>query len=159
LEEEQGKSSGFPGQVVGSMQFTVETDDEEEESKDKRRERRRSLDEDTEDEEVLTERELIEGVTERTVAALRKLAKDGLITREQKRRLLTDVIRHHQQGEEASEVEIAYELLVMRFLPPPPLSLLGESSAAASGALEDVAEEDLLEDFADQCLILSKRLD
>ena len=64
---------------------------------DKRRERRRSLDEDTEDEEVLTERELIEGVTERTVAALRKLAKDGLITREQKRRLLTDVIRHHQQ--------------------------------------------------------------
>ena len=55
-----------------------------------------------------------------------------------------------RQGEEASEVEIAYELLVMRFLPPPPLSLLGESSAAASGALEDVAEEDLLEDFADQ---------
>jgi hypothetical protein len=33
LEEEQGKSAGFPGQVVGSMQFTVETDDDEEESK------------------------------------------------------------------------------------------------------------------------------
>jgi hypothetical protein len=55
------------------------------------------MDEDTEDDDVVTERELIEGVTERTVAALRKLAKEGLITRDQKRRLLTDVIRHHQQ--------------------------------------------------------------
>ena len=55
------------------------------------------MDEDTEDDDVVMERELIEGVTERTVAALRKLAKEGLITRDQKRRLLTDVIRHHQQ--------------------------------------------------------------
>jgi hypothetical protein len=32
LEEEQGKSSsnGFPGQVVGSMRFEVETDGDEE---------------------------------------------------------------------------------------------------------------------------------
>lgn len=32
LEEEQGKSSsiGFPGQVVGSMRFEVETDSDEE---------------------------------------------------------------------------------------------------------------------------------
>lgn len=64
---------------------------------DKRRERRRGADEDSDDEDVVAERELLEGVTERTVAALRKLAQQGLITREQKRRLLTDVIRHHQQ--------------------------------------------------------------
>ena len=53
------------------------------------------------------------------------------------------------QGEEASEVEIAYELLVMRFLPPSS----GEGSAGVPGLGADVAEvseEDLLEDFADQ---------
>eukprot|EP00802_Teleaulax_amphioxeia_P010541 Tamp_10569.p1 GENE.Tamp_10569~~Tamp_10569.p1 ORF type:complete len:460 (+),score=141.09 Tamp_10569:183-1562(+) len=158
LEEEQGKSSsmGFPGQVVGSMRFEVEAEDDEE-SKDKRRERKRSTDEDTDDDdEMLTERELAEGVTERTVAALRKLAKEGLISRDQKRRLLTDVIRHHQQGEEASEVEIAYELLVMRFLPSPESD---EPSSSSSANLFAQEEEDLLEDFADQCLILAKRLD
>jgi len=67
---------------------------------------------------VLNERELMEGVTERTVAALRKLAKEGHITRDQKRVLLTDVVEHHQAGECASEVEIAYELLVARFCGP-----------------------------------------
>lgn len=157
LEEEQGKSSsmGFPGQVVGSMRFEVETEDDEE-SKDKRRERKRSTDEDTDDdEEMLTERELAEGVTERTVAALRKLAKEGLISRDQKRRLLTDVIQHHQQGQEASEVEIAYELLVMRFLP----SQASDDASSGSANLFAQEEEDLLEDFADQCLILAKRLD
>ena len=121
---------------------------------DKRRERKRSTDEDTDDdEEMLAERELAEGVTERTVAALRKLAKEGLISREQKRRLLTDVIRHHQQGEEASEVEIAYELLGMRFLP------LQESDEASSGSANLFAqeEEDLLEDFADQVLYVCVR--
>eukprot|EP00960_Hanusia_phi_P060329 764472-Hanusia_phi.AAC.7 len=78
----------------------------------------------------------MDGVTERTVAALRKLAKEGQITREQKRVLLTDVVEHHQAGECASEVEqerwegvvvdsgvgeqveIAYELLVARFCGP-----------------------------------------
>ena len=85
--------------------------------------------------QVLNERELMEGVTERTVAALRKLAKEGHITRDQKRVLLTDVVEHHQAGECASEVggsggrrrmseivlsqvEIAYELLVARFCGP-----------------------------------------
>jgi len=62
----------------------------------------------------MTERELIEGVTERTVAALRKLAKDGLISREQKRRLLTDVIRHHQQ------VSIVLTVATVASLPRPP---------------------------------------
>ena len=117
------------------------------EGADKRRERKRSTDEDTDDDdEMLAERELSEGVTERTVAALRKLAKEGLISREQKRRLLTDVISHHQQGEEASEVEIAYELLVMRFLPSQ------TADGAGSGSSNPFAqeEEDLLEDFADQ---------
>ena len=118
---------------------------------DKRRERKRSTDEDTDDDdEMLTERELAEGVTERTVAALRKLAKEGLISRDQKRRLLTDVIRHHQQGEEASEVEIAYELLVMRFLPSPESD---EPSSSSSANLFAQEEEDLLEDFADQVCV------
>jgi hypothetical protein len=49
-----------------------------------------------EEQMVLHERELMEGVTERTVEALRRLAKEGRISREHKRRLLTDVIEHHQ---------------------------------------------------------------
>ena len=98
---------------------------------------------------MLAERELSEGVTERTVAALRKLAKEGLISREQKRRLLTDVISHHQQGEEASEVEIAYELLVMRFLP----SQTADGAGSGSSNLFAQEEEDLLEDFADQVCV------
>ena len=120
------------------------------EGADKRRERKRSTDEDTDDEdEMLAERELSEGVTERTVAALRKLAKEGLISREQKRRLLTDVISHHQQGEEASEVEIAYELLVMRFLP----SQTADGAGSGISNLVAQEEEDLLEDFADQVCV------
>jgi hypothetical protein len=112
---------------------------------DKRRERKRSQDEDSEDDDdMLVERELTEGVTERCVAALRKLAKEGLISREEKRRLLSDVIKHHQQGEEASEVEIAYELLVMRFLPA------GGAIGVEAGGVGVAEEEDLLEDFADQ---------
>ena len=47
-------------------------------------------------------------------------------------------------------MEIAYELLVMRFLPPPALPYSDESGGAAAGAFANVAEEDLLEDFADQ---------
>jgi len=180
LEDEQSTSSGFPGQVVGSMRYENEIDDEQEEKDKRRAERKRSTSDDDDEDDTLAERELTEGVTERTVAALRKLAKEGLITREQKRRLLTDVIRHHQQGEEASEVEIAYELLVMRFLPVASVQtetraeIQGDTQntqnnpkdAEASGASsrvsafsQDVGEDELLEDFADQCLILAKRLD
>lgn len=93
---------------------------------------------------VLHERELMEGVTERTVEALRRLAREGKISRECKRGLLTDVIEHHQEGESASEVEIAYELLVMRFVRPD-----GE---------DPEREQELLEDFADQCKVLAKKL-
>lgn len=114
---------------------------------DKRRERKRNQEEESEDDDMLAERELTEGVTERCVAALRKLSKEGLISREEKRRLLSDVIKHHQQGEEASEVEIAYELLVMRFLPA------GGAIAVEAGGVGVVDEEDLLEDFADQVYV------
>jgi hypothetical protein len=144
LEEEQGKPSS-EGQVVGSMRFEVETEDDDQGSK-LRRERSRSLDED-DSEEILVERELMEGVTERTVAALKRLAKEGLISREDKRRLLSNVIGCHHKGEEASEVEIAYELLVMRFLPP---SVTGAEFANSLDASMFADEEDLLEDFADQ---------
>ena len=152
LEDEQGKStSPFEGQVVGSMRFEVETDDDEEIKDTRRRERSRSLDDDEDD--IVVERELSEGVTERTVAALRRLAKEGLISREDKRKLLSSVIQHHQKGEEASEIEIAYEILVMNFLPN------GVSGGQVAAAGVEVQEDDLLEDFADQCVILAKRLD
>ena len=151
-DEQQGKStSPFEGQVVGSMRFEVETDDDEEIKDTRRRERSRSLDDDEDD--IVVERELSEGVTERTVAALRRLAKEGLISREDKRKLLSSVIQHHQKGEEASEIEIAYEILVMNFLPN------GVSGGQVAAAGVEVQEDDLLEDFADQCVILAKRLD
>jgi len=161
LEDEQSTSPPFPGQVVGSMRLDdVDTEDDEAEKDKRRAQRKRTMnDEEDDDHGTLAERELTEGVTERTIAALRKLAKEGLISREQKRRLLTDVIHHHQQGEEASEVEIAYELLVMRFLPA--ASAPGGEASGASSLVPgfSVEEEDLLEDFADQCLIFAKRLD
>mmetsp|Transcript_56532 Transcript_56532/g.134967 ORF Transcript_56532/g.134967 Transcript_56532/m.134967 type:complete len:109 (+) Transcript_56532:66-392(+) len=98
-----------------------------------------------EDDMLLHERELMEGVTDRTVAALRRLASSGQISRDAKRKLLGDVIQHHQAGEAASEVEIAYELLVMRSL--------GE------GRVVDAAqEEELLEDFAEQCRYLANKV-
>jgi len=96
------------------------------------------------DQLILHERELMEGVTERTVEAVRKLARDGKLSRDAKRKLLTDIIEHHQEGESASEVEIAFELLVMRFLRP-------------DGA-DSAQEADLLEDFAEQCKILASKL-
>ena len=133
------------------MRFEVETDDDEEIKDTRRRERSRSLDDDEDD--IVVERELSEGVTERTVAALRRLAKEGLISREDKRKLLSSVIQHHQKGEEASEIEIAYEILVMNFLPD------GVSGGQVAAAGVEVQEDDLLEDFADQCVILAKRLD
>ena len=51
-------------------------------------------DEEDDDHGTLAERELTEGVTERTIAALRKLAKEGLISREQKRRLLVIICEY-----------------------------------------------------------------
>jgi hypothetical protein len=47
---------------------------------------------------VPAERELGEGITERTVEALRKLQADGKISREEKRKLIADIIEHHKVG-------------------------------------------------------------
>lgn len=89
------------------------------------------------------ERELTREVTERAVEAIRRLANKGVLSREHKRRLLSDIVKHHQIGDGASAVEISYQLLVMNFL------------RLRGGALR---EEELLEDFAEQCKILAKRL-
>mmetsp|Transcript_19746 Transcript_19746/g.40287 ORF Transcript_19746/g.40287 Transcript_19746/m.40287 type:complete len:470 (-) Transcript_19746:86-1495(-) len=153
MEDEKGKTSGFDigdGNLMHEMLYMEEEDSSEDErggSGGRRQDTGSQLDvrEDGQDEQMmLHERELMDGVTERTVEALRRLAKDGRISRDNKRRLLTDVIEHHQEGESASEVEIAYELLVMRFVRPD-----GEDAAR---------EDELLEDFADQCKVLAKKL-
>jgi hypothetical protein len=60
--------------------------------------------------------------------------------------------RHHQQGEEASEIEIAYELLVMRFLPAEREG--GDEGGSDRSGSSAAAEADLLEDFADQVVFL-----
>jgi len=139
-DEANQSNNGEGSGMVGSMMFELSSDDDKDDNEMRRmRDDGRDLGDD-----VLNERELMDGVTERTVAALRKLAKEGQITREQKRVLLTDVVEHHQAGECASEVEIAYELLVARFCGPEEVG--------------SVMEAELLEDFADQCKSLAKKL-
>ena len=64
-------------------------DDEEEEDDD---------DDDDDDEKRIYERELTRDVTERTVEAIRGLAVKGILSKEQKRRLLSDIVKHHQVG-------------------------------------------------------------
>jgi hypothetical protein len=116
------------GDVIGS--FSVgDIDDEEEDS---------SSDIDAEDEEG--ERLLDEDATDGAVEGLRQLAKDGRISREEKRRLMSSIIEHHHAGGPASEVEIAYELLVLR---------------PATGSAE---KAELLDDFAEQCRALAARM-
>jgi hypothetical protein len=114
------------GGVIGS--FSVgdnDSDDEDEESGSEG-------DEEYEEDERL----LDENVTDGAVEGLRLLAKDGRISREEKRRLMSSIIDHHHAGGPASEVEIAYELLVLR--------------------AEDEAEA--LDDFAEQCHAIDARL-
>lgn len=89
-------------------------------------------------------------MTERTVEALRALAKRGKISRDHKRRLLSDIIHHHMDGDSASSIEIAYELLVAPFVRPP------EKGYAVS--VDNSKEEECLEDFAAQASTIASRL-
>ena len=83
-------------------------------------------------------------MTEKTVEALRKLQAAGKISRDDKRRLLTDIIEHHKEGEAASLIEIAYELLVLPFVRPE-----GDAS---------VEDEELMDDLADQAKRIASQL-
>ncbi len=87
-----------------------------------------------------TERLLDENATDGAVEALRQLAKDARISREEKRLLVSSIVDHHHAGGPASEVEIAYELLVLR-------------STAGGGE-----EAEALDDFAEQCRVLAARM-
>lgn len=91
------------------------------------------------------ERELGVGVTQGTVEALRRLQSAGKITRDDKRRLIADIIEHHKAGEAASSIEIAYELLVSPFVHPDS---------------EFTMQSDLscLDDLADQAKSIASRL-
>jgi len=77
-------------------------------------------------------REGEEGLTRKTVEAIRQLCSEGRLTVLQKQKLIFSVIRSTKQ-EEVSQVEMAYELLVEN-------ALAGDESA--------------LEEFADQCVML-----
>mmetsp|Transcript_42035 Transcript_42035/g.65720 ORF Transcript_42035/g.65720 Transcript_42035/m.65720 type:complete len:282 (-) Transcript_42035:203-1048(-) len=92
----------------------------------------------------LSERELIDGVTERTINALRRLTKERKLSARDKNKLISSIISHHKVGGEASLVEIAYQVLVFQFLKP----------GIGGGARED----ELLLDFLDQCRALVMKL-
>ncbi len=114
-------------------------------------------------------------LTRKTVRAIQQLFNDGRITIEQKRRLLNEIIQH-ANDDVPSMVEIAYELLLRndddddldkdgKSLPAgqrakgaTPAGAVAASSSAASSTTSS-REEDILDEFADQCRIIASAED
>jgi ketosteroid isomerase-like protein len=144
----------------GKYQILSEDDDED--------------DDDEDDEGVQRDKAL----TRKTVRAIQQLFNDGRITIEQKRRLLNEIIQHSNH-EVPSMVEIAYELLLRnddevdtpnasgKSLPAgqkasPATTKSGAAAGAVSAAAAGVSaaatsrEEDILNEFLEQCRIIAQ---
>ena len=145
----------------GKYQILSEDDDED--------------DDDEDDEGVQRDKAL----TRKTVRAIQQLFNDGRITIEQKRRLLNEIIQHSNH-EVPSMVEIAYELLLRNDDEVDTPNSSGKSlpagqkagtpattkSGAAAGAVSAASaggsaaatsrEEDILNEFLEQCRIIAQ---
>lgn len=118
-------------------------------------------------------------LTRKTVRAIQQLFSDGRITIEQKRRLLNEIIQH-ANDDVPSMVEIAYELLLRNddeddfdaassssgkgSLPAKGAKSAGagaaekgagSSSGSSSSTSSSTREEDILDEFCDQCRIIA----
>ncbi|CAN0099773.1 unnamed protein product [Discosporangium mesarthrocarpum] len=81
---------------------------------------------------------LTDNLTKKTMEALRMLGAQNKLGRREQRRLITDVIEH-AAGEEASAVEVAYELLLAHHN-------------------EDFQDKSSLGEFVEQCKVLASSL-
>jgi hypothetical protein len=100
---------------------------------------------DEDDDEVGVQRD--KALTRKTVRAIQQLFSEGRISLEQKRRLLNEIIQH-ANDDVPSMVEIAYELLLRN-------DDDGEYDNGRARPKVVSKEEDVLDEFADQCKIIA----
>ncbi|CAB1116284.1 unnamed protein product [Ectocarpus sp. CCAP 1310/34] len=81
---------------------------------------------------------LTEDLTKKTIQTLRTLVEIKVLEKDEQRRLVTDVIKH-AADDEASAVEVAYELLLAH-------------------TNEDLEDTDTLAEFVDQCKVIASSL-
>jgi len=83
-------------------------------------------------------------VTDGAILAVKELSYAGRLSSKDRTLLFQDIVSHHGKGMEASRTEIAYELLVARFL--------------GSQMVVSTYMKELLDDFCDQCKVIAKEL-